>query len=1449
MVQRTDNEPPDNDLSADCSDADERVGEAIEAYLALAEQGAPPEIEEFAARYPELKDDVRAGLEGLELVHGLLGIGSAHGSGPGRGSGLDHRIESGRRIAGYRVVRELGRGGMGTVYEAVHVGLDRPVALKVLGVHAAPDSSARRRFLNEARTAAGLHHTHIVPVFDVGQVGGLCYYAMQRIEGSGLDWVVRHLRRNRPVTAGGGGGPASGRFITNDPQGASGASSINSRLGHLWIRLSSGWLRRQDRPPANGNGTARPASSPPSLTASRPAIARNTQSQSVLDDSTASWGNGSLQTHFHGSDLSNDLARSALVSGSQGGLAAIDPAARRGDLEPVPYDPPRGSAYFRWVAEVGLQSADALAHAHHQGVIHRDVKPSNLLIDGKGNIWVTDFGLARRLADPGLTHHDSLLGTPRYMSPEQARTGSIDGRTDVYSLGATLYELLTLRPPFDGRSAAELIDQIGQLEPAAPRTIDGRVPRDLETIVLKALAKRPADRYLTAAELAEDLARFLNHEPVRARRISPVGRLWRVARRHPGITSVTTVAAATVMAIATFAYVRVVADRDEARRANGKTEQALDHARESNRKEQAALKQSLVKTVEVVAQSASPNRRSQGLELIEKAVALQPEPELRPKLRDEAVKFLVLREVEDHKPELPTGRTHGLVFGPTGHRLAVMSEDREELTFWDVGRRQLQSTLSLRTAAGAGSNAAETLVNEVASGEKTETSLPGAPASRANRSAPGSATPATGVRRGLSWFASQRLAQSGQSIAALLPDEKGLALVDLDPVPGAPPRILSPPNHSMMSVVADPGGKRLVTVEQVLDDLMSGLDAFPPAEFPQYDYQVNLWDPDHLDRPVAKLQWTRPGPSGRPQFPLVAISLDGNTVAVAANRRYVRLFSAVDGRQLLRNGGRVDGRPPGRGDGRNEARSELLEIDTQTDLSALTLGPNDSLATAGTAAGNVVIKIWNWADPRNVPTSLMPLYQNFTRVMRFSPRGTLLAIAGVGPIELWDPLAHNLVAVLRTNDQATDLAFAPDGRTLAAAGRSAMTSVWTVSDSAARTQLSGFDSPPSSLAFNTDGVLVGVGGRGDVWFWRSGRCPEVGPPLPQITGPTDSASMRASDSRRADPPDRDGVRKGEPDRRRDANRPMAGGSIFSRPVVAFDALDRLVIHDARGLRIWAPGVSSAQTPPVLEQTFPRVPPAMSGPFRAPLTAKTADGQNMVFARSSAIFLWNAQSAAEVTAVAAPSGWGIDPSPAASKGSRSGGTAAETVLPQIRAVQVAPKADRIYLLEQSPNQTSRLRAWAITRPSASSAGQAVNLNWNLPLGDGVISIALRGDGDMLAVGDRTGSVTLVDTHKLRIVGKIPPLNQDSDNYFLAMAFSPDGESMAIGSLEGTISLWSVTTPKAPRLLFHLPGHRGNIFNLVFDRQNRRLASAGNDPLVEVWDLELLKRELTRLGLAE
>src|SRR4029077_625689 len=167
----------------------------------------------------------------------------------------------------YRVVRELGRGGMGTVYEAVHMGLDRPVALKVLGVHAAPDSSARRRFLNEARTAAGLHHTHIVPVFDVGQFGGLCYYAMQRIEGSGLDRVLKHLRRTRQVASGVGEAISGSRLPSSLAPGRALGPSQSARPSRLPGGLTASW--RPGRGSASSSIALAPKGAPTSTDGSQ----------------------------------------------------------------------------------------------------------------------------------------------------------------------------------------------------------------------------------------------------------------------------------------------------------------------------------------------------------------------------------------------------------------------------------------------------------------------------------------------------------------------------------------------------------------------------------------------------------------------------------------------------------------------------------------------------------------------------------------------------------------------------------------------------------------------------------------------------------------------------------------------------------------------------------------------------------------------------------------------------------------------------------------------------------------------------------------------------------------------------------------------------------------------------------------------------------------------------
>ena len=209
-------------------------------------------------------------------------------------------------------------------------------------------------------------------------------------------------------------------------------------------------------------------------------------------------------------------------------------------------------AYFRTVARLGVQAAQALDYAHREGVLHRDIKPANLLVDLRGHLWVADFGLARLRGDSELTRTGDLIGTLRYMSPEQtlARRVPIDHRTDVYSLGVTIYEMLTLRPAFGGNDRAQILRRIAEEEPRLPRRLNRRIPRDLETVVLKAMAKEPARRYQSAGELAEDLERFLGGLPVLARRIP----IWRRAvtwvRTHRTTTALMATGIASALLIA-----------------------------------------------------------------------------------------------------------------------------------------------------------------------------------------------------------------------------------------------------------------------------------------------------------------------------------------------------------------------------------------------------------------------------------------------------------------------------------------------------------------------------------------------------------------------------------------------------------------------------------------------------------------------------------------------------------------------------------------------------------------------------------------------------------------------------------------------------------------------------------------------------------------------------------
>jgi tetratricopeptide (TPR) repeat protein len=324
------------------------------------------------------------------------------------------------------------------------------------------------RFRREARAAARLQHSHIVPVHDFGAHDGAYYYAMQFVAGQSLDLVVESLRQARSITDASAEGAA--------------ASGIPS--------------------PRTGRGSApQPAAS----------HASETRASSLSD------------TEFSTT------------------------AGRR--------------QFYRNVARIGLQAAEALAYAHAEGVLHRDIKPSNLLLDAKGNIWVTDFGLAKAEGDGELTRSGDLVGTLRYTAPERLE-GWCDRRSDVYSLGVTLYELLTLRPLFSTSNRAELLRRIVETAPPPPRRIDPSIPIDLETIVLKTIAKEPAARYHRADQLAEDLRRFLADRSILARRSTPLERLVRWGRRNPAVAAL----AGAVVALLTTAVVILAISNAEIRR-------------------------------------------------------------------------------------------------------------------------------------------------------------------------------------------------------------------------------------------------------------------------------------------------------------------------------------------------------------------------------------------------------------------------------------------------------------------------------------------------------------------------------------------------------------------------------------------------------------------------------------------------------------------------------------------------------------------------------------------------------------------------------------------------------------------------------------------------------------------------------------------------------------------
>jgi serine/threonine protein kinase len=455
------------------------VSELFDDLTNRLQAGEALDVAAYLTRYPEHASELRRFLPAIEVLVDL-GRSAAHvraaATTPQVGNGL-----SGGVLGDFRILREVGRGGMGVVYEAEQLSLSRRVALKVLPFASTLDLKQLQRFKNEAQAAAHLHHTNIVPVFATGVERGVHFYAMQFIEGETLANVVAELRahaeRERRAPAPEPLSDAAHAMLTGPWPANDGPAPVST---NSWPTAPG------------GEAVPLPPASPTTTTKGARTTERST----------------------------------------------------------------RSPGYFRTVAQLGVQAAEALEHAHQLGIIHRDIKPANLLVDGRGHLWITDFGLAHCEGQVGLTLSGDLLGTLRYMSPEQAlaKRVLVDQRTDVYSLGVTLYELLTLAPAFPGLDRQELLRQIAFQEPKSPRRENKSIPSELETIILKAIAKAPVDRYATAQALADDLRRFLEDRPIQARRMGLFKQLWRRCRRKPGLIGAIACALVALTGAGFFAY-------------------------------------------------------------------------------------------------------------------------------------------------------------------------------------------------------------------------------------------------------------------------------------------------------------------------------------------------------------------------------------------------------------------------------------------------------------------------------------------------------------------------------------------------------------------------------------------------------------------------------------------------------------------------------------------------------------------------------------------------------------------------------------------------------------------------------------------------------------------------------------------------------------------------------
>ncbi len=1026
-----------------------------EEFLARHRKGERPSLREYLDKHPELAEEIRQVFPAMALMENIALSDESDGQPGAAGATAVSAVSPPlQQLGDFRIIREIGRGGMGVVYEAEQISLGRHVALKVAH-KALADATHRARFEREARAAAKLHHTNIVPVFGIGEHEGLPYYIMQFIQGLGLDEVLVELRRVRASKA-----PTAERRVTQAsspslqphtptplPESERGAGA------DLALSLLTG---RFEAPTAGGEP-----------------VPESPANADTLSVPFVKGARGEVRSR-----LSESFSfSSSLLFPSEAGSSS---GRRR-------------SAYAHSVARIGLQAAQALDHAHSQGVIHRDIKPSNLLLDTRGTVWVTDFGLAKADDHQDLTASGDILGTLRYMPPE-AFEGKTDARGDIYSLGLTLYEMLTLKPAFEEKDRHRLIRVVTSEEPVRLERVDSGIPRDLVTIIHKAMDRDPSHRYATAAELAADLQCFLNDEPIKARPLSTGERVWRWARRHPGVAASLGAIGLLLLAVAIGASVaaawfqRLAGDEAEAR---AKAEKATDAERwERYRSNIAAASAALQLQNSGTARralEATPEQHRNwewrhlynqldGASLViamprkSKEVALSPSRrQLAVLLASDDVTDAYLYDVVTGQPgpllRGHTGRISNIVYSPDGQRIATGSVDGTTRLWEPATGREVTvlrgqgdyrfSTFSPDSKRLVGvEHGGSIRLWDVDAGWEIAVLVEASFFGELQHCRPSFSPDGKRVAVGVKEHVVVCDTATGRHIASLGPHELGVFALSFSPdgkrlashghtervihlwdaETGSEVAVLRGHTGAVNGLVFSPDGSRLASGSQHADNA------------------ARLWDAAS-GRPLAVLA------GHRNSIETFAFSPDGTRLVTASMDQTARLWDGVTGQLIAVLGGHT-------------ARTW-----------AVAFSPDG--ARVVTASWDNTMRLWNGRTGE-----LLAVLRGHTSTVNaptFTPDGKrLISSGGDDDVRIWDLELVERNGILRGHESFVyDVAFHPDGEHVASVAWDGTVRSWHATTGRQEgLQKQGENSILTSVAYSPDGrQLISVERNDGVWLW------------------------------------------------------------------------------------------------------------------------------------------------------------------------------------------------------------------------------------------------------------------------------------------------------------------------------------------------------------------------------